>query len=157
LPRRMQIEFSRAVQRLADGSGKEVTAADIHAMFTQEYFDACKPYAYRSHRMSSDLSGAVQLDIEMMQHGSTLSLQGSGASPVDAFVDALGLDVKLMDRHEHALAAGFACYVEVRVDSGPALFGAGIDADAATASFKAALSAINRHIASRKLEAETST
>lgn len=145
LPRRMQIEFSRAVQRFADDSGKEVAASDIHAVFTQEYF-ACEPYAYRSHRMSSDLSGVIQLDIEMTHHGSPLSLQGGGDSPLDAFVDALGLHMKLMDRHEHVTATGFACYVEVRVDDGPTLFGAGIDADASTASIKAVLSAVNRHI-----------
>lgn len=146
LPRRMQIEFSRAVQRFADDSGKEVAATDIHAVFAQEYF-AYEPYAYRSHRMSSDLSGVIQLDIEMTHHSSPLSLQGGGDSPLNAFVDALGLNVKLMDCHEHAIATGFACYLEVRIDDGPTLFGAGIDADASTASIKAVLSAVNRHIA----------
>ena len=147
LPRRMQIEFSRAVQRLADDSGKEVTAGDIHAAFMQEYFAAYELYAYGSHRISSDPSGTVQLDIEIAHHGAPLALQGSGDSPLDAFVDALGLDVKLMDYHEHAIATGVACYVEMRVDDGSVLFGAGIDVDGVTASFKAVLSAVNRHAA----------
>jgi 2-isopropylmalate synthase len=39
LPRRLQIEFSRVVQRHADASGREVAAADIHALFAREYLE----------------------------------------------------------------------------------------------------------------------
>ena len=65
-------------------------------------------------------------------------------------VDALGLDIKLMDYHEHAIGHGAnakaACYVELRLDNGPTLFGAGIDSNIVTASFKAVLSAVNRQL-----------
>ena len=155
LPRRMQIEFSRAVQVLADGSGKEVTATDISTLFEREYLCARQPYALRSHRSSQEASGAVQLDIDVTRHGAPLSLQGAGASLIEAFIDALGLDVKIMETHAHAVGgdARTACYVELRVENGPALFGAGIDADPAVASFQAVLSAVNRH-AARNRETE---
>ena len=64
-----------------------------------------------------------------------------------------------MDYHEHAIGHGAnakaACYVELRLDGGPTLFGAGIDSNIVTASFKAVLSAINRQIA-QKAEASAS-
>jgi 2-isopropylmalate synthase len=43
LPRRLQIEFSRVVQRHADASGREVAASDIHALFAREYFEQDEP------------------------------------------------------------------------------------------------------------------
>jgi len=152
LPRRLQIEFSRAVQAVADETGLEITADGIHAIFEREYLAQTSPYAYVSHKMVEDSSAdeSVQIDIALMHRQAPLALQGGGNGPIDAFVDALGLDVKLMDYHEHAIGHGAnakaACYVELRLDNGATLFGAGIDSNIVTASFKAVLSAVNRQL-----------
>ena len=45
------------------------------------------------------------------------------------------------------LARSAACYVELRLADGPTVFGAGIDSNIVTASFKAVLSAVNRELA----------
>jgi 2-isopropylmalate synthase len=153
LPRRLQIEFSRAVQAVADASGREIAASDIHDIFCREYFDQAAPYAYGSHKMVEDSASdePVQIDIALTHRQATLQLQGGGNGPIDAFVNALGLDVKLMDYHEHSIGSGAnaraACYVELRLANGPTLFGAGIDSNIVTASFKAVLSAVNRQLA----------
>ena len=153
LPRRLQIEFSRAVQAVADASGREIAASDIHDIFCREYFDQASPYAYSAHKMVEDSSSdePVQIDIALTHRQATLQLQGGGNGPIDAFVNALGLDIKLMDYHEHSVGSGAnaraACYVELRLANGPTLFGAGIDSNIVTASFKAVLSAVNRHVA----------
>ena len=42
-PRRVQIEFSHAVQKVADASGAEVSGEAICALFKREYFDAQGP------------------------------------------------------------------------------------------------------------------
>ena len=42
-PRRVQIEFSHAVQTVADQSGAEVSAEAICALFAREYFDVAGP------------------------------------------------------------------------------------------------------------------
>ncbi len=151
LPRRLQIEFSRAVQRVSDDSGKEVAAADIYALFNSEYLDVQAPYAYRAHRMTEGSGQPVALALELACADRVTTLQGTGNGPIDAFVDALDLDIRVMDYHEHAIGAGAdaraACYVELRVDNGPTLFGVGIDRNIVTASFMAVLSALNRHVA----------
>jgi len=153
LPRRLQIEFSRAVQRLADTSGGELNGATIHDLFCREYLEQNTPYAYGSHQMVEDASfdEPVQIDITLAHQGAPLRLQGGGNGPIDAFVNALGCNITLMDYHEHAIGAGAnaraACYVELRVDHGATVFGAGIDANIVTASFKAVLGALNRHLA----------
>ncbi|MCY0912706.1 2-isopropylmalate synthase [Massilia antarctica] len=152
LPRRLQIEFSRAVQAVADASGREIAAKEIHAIFCSEYFDQTSPYAYSAHKMVEDSSSdePVQIDITLAHRQASLSLQGGGNGPIDAFVNALGLDIKLMDYHEHAIGSGAnaraACYVELRLANGPTMFGAGIDSNIVTASFKAVLSAVNRQL-----------
>lgn len=151
LPRRLQIEFSRAVQRVADATGREIAAADIHALFSREYLEQDTPYAYVAHRMTEDSAHGVRIALDVTRHHAALALQGSGNGPIDAFVNALGLDIRLMDYHEHAIGRGAdaraACYVELRVGSGQTLFGVGIDSNIVTASFRAVLSALNRHLA----------
>jgi 2-isopropylmalate synthase len=156
LPRRLQIEFSRAVQAVADTSGGEVAAQEIHAIFCREYFEQTTPYAYGGHKMVEDSSKdePVQIDINVMHRQMALSLQGGGNGPIDAFVNALGLDIKLMDYHEHAIGSGAnakaACYVELRLEDGPTMFGAALDSNIVTASFKAVLSALNRQLISNE-------
>ena len=152
LPRRLQIEFSRAVQAVADATGREIGAQEIHAIFSREYFEQTAPYAYGSHRMVEDGTSdeTVQIDIALAHRQVALALQGGGNGPIDAFINALGLDIKLMDYHEHAIGSGAgaqaACYVELRLDNGPTMFGAAIDSNIVTASFKAVLSAVNRQL-----------
>ncbi|QNA91070.1 2-isopropylmalate synthase [Massilia sp. Dwa41.01b] len=155
LPRRLQIEFSRVVQKVADTSGREIAASDIHALFAREYLEREAPYRYGAHRMTEDTragdAGNKQVEIEVTaeHEGQPCVRRGAGNGPIDAFVNALGLDIRLMDYHEHAIGSGAnaraACYVELRVGDGPTLFGAGIDSNIVTASFKAVLSAVNRH------------
>lgn len=152
LPRRLQIELSRAVQTAADASGKEIAAADIYAIFKQEYLDQHEPYVYQGHHTNEDSSHdqPVQIDIDLSIKGKPTALRGAGNGPIDAFVDALGRDIKLMDYHEHAIGSGAnaraASYIELRLDNGPTLFGVGIDSNIVTASFRAVLSAINRQL-----------
>lgn len=89
------------------------------------------------------------MDIEI--DGVRTTRHGIGNGPIDAFVNALDLDVKVMDYQEHALGCGAdaqaACYVELRVGSGGSLFGVGVDGSIMTASFRAILSGANRHFA----------
>ncbi len=158
LPRRLQIEFSRVVQRVADDSGKEVAAQDIYRIFEREYLAACSPYAYCMHQLTDDPArrGTVHVRAELRRDGKPLVIAGSGDGPIDAFVQALAfsgaeMNICLMDYHEHASGhdadAQAVCYVELRAGNRPALYGVGIDANVATASFKAVLSAVNRQLA----------
>ncbi|HEY5800045.1 MAG TPA: 2-isopropylmalate synthase [Burkholderiaceae bacterium] len=152
LPRRLQIEFSRAVQAAADATGREINASEIYGIFNTEYLAQAAPYSYLGHRMTEDssLAAPVQMDVDLMRNGVKITQHGTGNGPIDAFVAALGLDIRLMDYHEHAITSGAnaqaACYVELRVAGGPTLFGVAIDGNIVTASFKAVLSAVNRQL-----------
>ena len=100
--------------------------------------------------MTEDSAHDVQLEVDVARHHAPQVFSGRGNGPIDAFVTALGLEIRLMDYHEHAIGSGAdaraACYVELRVGNGPTLFGVGIDSNIVTASFKSVLSAVNRHV-----------
>jgi len=154
LPRRLQIEFSQAVQAIADATGKELTPVAIWAAFQQEYLDAREPYSFVEHRDSPDgrTADINRLTATIRYHGRERIIAGAGNGPIDAFVDAMrrhcGVDIKLVDYHEHAIGAGAnataVSYVEISTRSGNALFGVGMHSNIVTASLQAVLSAVNR-------------
>jgi 2-isopropylmalate synthase len=154
LPRRLQIEFSSAVQGVTDASGKEVTAEDIWAIFREEYLDATTPYGYVAHHLIEDSTrDQVELSTEILLDGAKHRLAGRGNGPIDAFVSALqklsNQKLTVMDYHEHSIGAGADAkaitYIEVRVgEGGRAIYGVGMDSNIVTASLKAVLSGFNR-------------
>lgn len=159
MPRRLQIEFSRAVQAMTDETGLEASAADLYALFRREYLDVEAPLRYVSHRMVSASDTAAEVEIDIVRDGRPMRMRGTGNGPIDAAVDAftrgLGVAVRVMDYHEHAMTTGAdanaACYVEVRVADSATGFGAGVDPSIVTASLKAVVSGINRHLQTRDM------
>ncbi len=154
MPRRLQIEFSRAVQSMTDESGLEASADDLYGLFKREYLEHEAPLRYVGHQMVSGNNGQVEIEVTLLRDGEALRAHGRGNGPIDAFVSglkgALDMPVRVMDYHEHALSSGAnaaaACYVEVRVGDSATGFGAGIDASIITASLKAVVSGVNRHL-----------
>ena len=153
LPRRLQIEFSRVVQHEMDASGKELQAKDLWTLFRKEY--RLDEIAAPKQRAMSETDEAgntrVSLKADVQLGGRTVSLQGEGTGPVDAFVaglNATGLaQVRVMDYREHAIGSGAnaqaVAYLELRVGD-RTLFGVGMDADILTASLKGILSGLAR-------------
>ncbi|OLO89302.1 2-isopropylmalate synthase [Actinomyces naeslundii] len=161
LPRRLQIEFSRIVQRHTDTYGGEVDGARLWSIFADEYLPAAAaPEAELSRWGRFELRGATltstgddkdsTLTVTLVDGGQEKRLTAVGNGPLDAFVTALegtGLSVRILDYAEHALSEGHdakaASYVECEVD-GQVLWGVGIDPSITTSSFKAVISALNR-------------
>ena len=161
LPRRLQIEFSRIVQRHTDTYGGEVDGDRLWSIFADEYLPAAAaPEAELSRWGRFELRGATltstgddedsTLTVTLVDGGEEKHLTAAGNGPLDAFVTALegtGLSVRILDYAEHALSEGHdakaASYVECEVD-GQVLWGVGIDPSITTSSFKAVISAVNR-------------
>jgi 2-isopropylmalate synthase len=150
LPRRLQIEFSQAVQARTEANGGEVSPAQMWEVFEAEYLSATTPIALNSHHTSSVADADDELDVNVYVDGVKKQLSGIGNGPIAAFVNALhsvGYDVRVLDYTEHALSAGgdarAAAYVECAIGE-RILWGVGIDANIVTASLKAVVSAVNR-------------
>ncbi|HSI59882.1 MAG TPA: 2-isopropylmalate synthase [Ideonella sp.] len=153
LPRRLQIEFSQAVQAVMDDQGRELSAADIWGIFEAEYrLGEGQAPAIEQQASSGQADGRLQLRAQVQAAGQGFAVQGTGNGPVDAFVEgvarALGVEVRLLDYHEHSIGAGAqaraAAYVELRVGEHSTLFGVGIDANIVTATMKAVVSGLLR-------------
>jgi 2-isopropylmalate synthase len=149
LPRRLQIEFSRAIQARTDAGGGEVTPSEMWELFSAEYLSD-GPVALLGHRSSSVVESKHVLTAEVRVDGQTRQIEGFGNGPISAFCDALnavGVKVRVLDYTEHALSAGSdaqaAAYVEVEIGGGT-LWGVGVDSDTTGASMRAVLSAVDR-------------
>ncbi|MCV7564845.1 2-isopropylmalate synthase [Micrococcus aloeverae] len=156
LPRRAQIEFSHAIQEMADVQGGEVSGADLWTAFQDEYLpaDAAEAqwgrYRLRSVSSASGEDGAFRMEAELEVDGVTQTRAAQGNGPIDAFLRILGeegVDVRVLDYSEHALSEGgaamAAAYVEAAVGD-RVLWGVGLDHNTTTASLKAVVSAVNR-------------
>ncbi|MEO8807485.1 MAG: alpha-isopropylmalate synthase regulatory domain-containing protein, partial [Burkholderiaceae bacterium] len=157
LPRRLQIEFSQAVQAVMDDSGKELVAADIWHIFERVYGlgDASR-IAVSYPVIAEQGEGVVRLSADVTIDARTMHVNGMGTGPIDAFVaglnEATGAALRVLDYHEHAIGSGAdaraVAYLELRVgqgvNEGQTLFGVGIDANIVSASLKAIVSGLSR-------------
>src|SRR5690554_5106064 len=151
LPRRLQIEFSRIVQRATDASGKEASTAEIYQLFQQAYLGATQPLVCRQiEQHSIDDRVTVTLDVEMA--GQERRCRGQGTGPVSAAVAALqplfNEPIVIVNYHEHAASGGAGseavCYIELRLGDAEPVFGVGRDINIVAAAIHALVSGINR-------------
>jgi 2-isopropylmalate synthase len=154
LPRRLQIEFSREIQKITDGEGGEVSPKEMWDVFAQEYLQPLKPLERIRQRVDAaeEDGGEDRITATVKVDGREKEISGSGNGPLAAFVDALGTvgyDVQVLDYAEHALTSGgdanAAAYVEVQV-RGETVWGCGIAPSITTASLRAVVSAVNRAV-----------
>jgi 2-isopropylmalate synthase len=158
LPRRLQVDFSSAVQRLTDSSGQEVTPAQIWELFQQEYVQNAAPIHYVGHSLS-ECDGREHIKLTVEIHGSRRVLNGEGNGPLDALMHAIGAPVRIQHYEERALTQGAdARAVAVAEMAGAEVaggaFGVGIDANLVTASIRAVISGVNRAYARAGVEAQ---
>ncbi|KIE52407.1 MAG: 2-isopropylmalate synthase [marine actinobacterium MedAcidi-G2A] len=155
LPRRMQIEFTRSIQKITDLTGKEITAQQIFNEFAGEYLDIDSPYVLHGYESAQNSEGRDRtlLTARMSNEGEQMMVQGEGSGSLDAFIrglrEALTKDLRVLDYHEHSKGTGVdaiaVAYVEMAVD-GYELWGCGLHTDITRASMRAIISAINRAV-----------
>jgi 2-isopropylmalate synthase len=155
LPRRLQIEFSQVVQKIAEGSGGEggeVSPKEMWDAFHEEYLAPIVPLERMRQRVdAAEVDGGTDTITAVVKvNGTEREIVGAGNGPLAAFVDAvgaIGFDVSVLDYSEHALSAGeeaqAAAYVEASVN-GRTVWGVGIATSITTASLRAVVSAVNR-------------
>ena len=152
LPKRLQADFSRHVQALADETSRELNAADIFGAFERAYLpgDAdrfvLRDYAETGAAGDRVFVGRLAID------GEERSISGRGNGLISgvfaALADSTGPTLDVVDYSEHAIGHGAGAqavaYLECRAADGRTVWGVGIDTDIATASVRAVLSAANR-------------
>ncbi len=152
LPRRLQIEFSQAIQQITDGEGGEVSPKEMWDAFYDEYLAPITPLERMRQKVdAAEVDGGTDTITAIVKiDGTEREIVGAGNGPLAAFCDALGAvgyDVNVLDYSEHAMSAGeeakAAAYVEASID-GKTVWGVGIATSITTASLRAVVSAVNR-------------
>ncbi|SAK41834.1 2-isopropylmalate synthase [Caballeronia catudaia] len=136
-PRRVQIEFSHAVQKVTDTSGAEISGEAICELFRREYFDAGGPVS----RVDASTLAVSGRRVAVSPAGSATS----GDAYARTVAAALDVDANVNWFETAVTASGdTAAFVGCRVSHGPTRFGVAVHANPAFAVADAVVSAVNR-------------
>lgn len=158
LPRWLQIEFSRIVQKAAEESGQEISPEQIWKLFQQQYLNIASPLTLKSFSIEKAeherIKGVIELD------GQEFEIQGEGAGMLEAFVDGLehtfGMELQIQEYGEHALSqsssADAVTYLQLKYEN-ERFTGIAIDEDIVTSSVNALLNAVSQVLHTQRKEA----
>jgi 2-isopropylmalate synthase len=156
LPRRLQIEFAKQVQRLTEQSGTIIQPDEMWKVFSATYLSD----RARLHLVASEVTTATRhttISAQLLVSAEPRTVSGEGNGPIDALVNALGaelgIELEIRDYSEHALTAGSTAsavaYVEATDSTGSTWWGVGMDSSILDASLRAVVSAANRALEDR--------
>ncbi|MGB2247477.1 MAG: 2-isopropylmalate synthase [Alcanivorax sediminis] len=151
LPRWLQQELAKVVQKDAEDDGGEITSESVHLRFNSDYLSVPMGWTLRSYDLNRS-NDHVQAQISIGDNDQTVTLlSGRGDGAMSALVEALnrqiGQDVKVVSFDEYSLgdsteANAMAC---VRVQVGDNVQSAvATAADTTAAALQAILSAVGR-------------
>ena len=154
LPRRLQIEFSKAIQHITEDTGTEISPTLMWSTFQNEYLPESPAITLDSHELRSSSEGKrTEITAQLLVSGRFQTVAGVGNGPIDAFVhalrDGLGITIDVVDYAEHAMGSGSeataVAYVESLDADGVVRWGIGTDPNIITASLHAVMSSVERH------------
>ena len=151
LPKDMQREFGPIANDEVDKLGREVTGAELKAMFWREYIERNKPWQLKRFETESK-NGVVKCRAKFLRDGKPVKLSGEGNGPLAALVHGFGKAgvprFEIANYSEHALSSGeeavAIAYIQIKRADGKTRWGAGVDTNIELASVRAVLSALNR-------------
>lgn len=156
VPKGLAAEFSQVIQRMTDGTGKELHPNLVVSAFEGEYMRDELAYRLVKVRVHRESDAHCHVDTIVEHDGTEYSVEGEGSGPIDAFVRAMnatfGAELHCVDYAEHALSEGedavAVAYVGLRDSVGHG-FGVGKARDIVVASIHAVLSAVSRRESAR--------
>jgi 2-isopropylmalate synthase len=151
LPKDMQREFGPLANDEVDGLGREVSGAELKAMFWREYIERNSPWKLQRFETASR-NGTVRCRASLLRNGKAIEISGQGNGPLAALVHGFtkaGVPrFEIAQYSEHALGEGEEAaaisYIQIRHVDGRTRWGAAVDTNIELASVKAVLSALNR-------------
>ena len=151
LPKEMQREFGPIANNEVDRLGREVSGAELKAMFWREYIERTAPWQLQDFE-TENRNGVVGCRARLLRDGQPAEFSGEGNGPLAALVHGFtsaGVPrFEIQHYSEHALSAGeeasAIAYIQIKHSDGRTSWGAGVDTNIELASVKAVLSALNR-------------
>jgi len=151
LPKDMQREFGPIANDAVDKLGREVSGAELKAMFWKEYVERNLPWSLKGFETESK-NGVVKCRAKFLRDGKAVEFKGEGNGPLAALVHGFttaGVPrFEIANYSEHALSSGETAaaisYIQIKTADGKTRWGAGVDTNIELASVRAVLSALNR-------------
>lgn len=151
LPKDMQREFGPIANDEVDRLGREVSGAELKAMFWREYVERDFPWQLEGFEAESR-NGVVKCRARLLRDGKPVEFSGEGNGPLAALVQGfstIGVPrFEITNYSEHALSSGETAsaiaYIQIKRSDGKMRWGAGVDTNIELASVRAVLSALNR-------------
>ena len=155
MPRRLQIEFSQVIQKIADDSGKEISPSNIWEKFQSTYLNDSGVYEFIEHNINSkankDGTQSDEIIIGLKFNSQHISIEGMGNGPIDAMINAVknhfNMDITISDYHQHAISSGSdakaVAYSELSLN-GQSMWGVGIHQNTVIAGLQSVISGLNR-------------
>jgi len=158
-PRAMHPEIGQAVQLFSDTAGRELSSAEVHQVFRDEFVNPCGPYELVGYWPRPDDGDPTQIhgELKVRIDGVEKTVTAVGNGPISAFVAgmrALGAsEFAVEDYDSQALGKGAdavaVAYVPLRAADGHVLYGVGVDTNINQAAVRAIVAALNRQAAGR--------
>jgi 2-isopropylmalate synthase len=151
LPKDMQREFGPIANDAVDKLGREVSGAELKAMFWKEYVERTAPWSLQNFETESK-NGVVKCHAKLLRDNKSVEFSGAGNGPLAALVhgfSTIGVPrFEITNYSEHALSSGETAaaisYIQIKTADGKSRWGAGVDTNIELASVRAVLSALNR-------------
>jgi len=152
LPKDMQREFGPIANEAVDKLGREVSGAELKAMFWKEYVERVSPWKLENFTAYSK-NGRVNCQGNLYYNGVQTGINGNGNGPLAALVNGIcqisyARRFEIANYSEHALSSGETAaaiaYIQIKTADAKTRWGAGVDTNIELASVKAVLSALNR-------------
>jgi 2-isopropylmalate synthase len=151
IPKEMQREFGPIANDEVDRLGREVSGAELKAMFWREYIERNAPWTLKGFETESH-NGTVRCRARLLREEQPIEFSGEGNGPLAALVHGFGTvgvpRFEIAHYSEHALSSGeeaaAIAYIQIKDANGRTRWGAAVDTNIELASVKAVLSALNR-------------
>jgi 2-isopropylmalate synthase len=151
IPKEMQREFGPIANNEVDRLGREVSGAELKAMFWREYVERNTPWTFKGFETESH-NGTVRCRARLLRDDQPVEFSGEGNGPLAALVHGFGTvgvpRFEIAHYSEHALSSGeeaaAIAYIQIKHANGRTRWGAAVDTNIELASVKAVLSALNR-------------
>lgn len=159
LPRWLQIEFSRVVQKKTEDSGGEINPDQIWDLFNKYYLESEKVISLENFKLEKQ-EGREFLTAQIDYFGKEIPISGQGDGILDALVEALkgsiNIDLEIMEYGEHALGQGAdaeaVTYIQIRYED-KRYSGVAISKDIVTSSINAFMGAASQLLSELQLAA----
>ncbi len=155
-PKHMHPEIGRAVQHMAEETGRELTSSEVYKAFKDEFVNPEGPYKLLGYWPRPDDEDPTHIhgEVKLAVNGNEKTIKADGNGPVSAFVHCMRKvegtpEFTIDDYHEQAVGKGAdtaaMAYVPLRLKNNKIVFGVGMDTNIDQAAVHAIVAALNRN------------